>query len=76
MVCICFLTLTVDVSIMVAGIFLVVNADGISIVVLFSEGWVSFLVASVVSLAVVLKEVSAGSAIKGIGHLVIPAVTL
>lgn len=76
MVCICFLTFTVDVSIMVVGIFLVVNADGISIVVLFSEGWVSFLVASVVSLAVVLKEVSAGSAIKGIGHLVIPAVTL
>lgn len=59
---------------MVAGIFPVVNGNRISFVVVFSEGWVVFLVVSVVSLALTLKEVPAGSAIKGIGHLVIPAV--
>lgn len=61
---------------MVVGIFFVVNASTVSFVAIFSEGWVVFIVISVGSLAVALKEVPAGSAIKGIGNLVIPAVTL
>lgn len=53
---------------MVAGIFLVVAV--------FSEGWAVFLVVLVVSAAMALEEVPPGSAIKGIGLLEIPAVTL
>lgn len=46
---------------MVVRVFLVVNARGISLVTVFSEGLVVFLDVSVV------EEVPAGSAIRGIG---------
>ncbi len=69
-------TSRVKVSIMVVGIFLVVNASMVSFVAIFSEGWVVFIMVTVGSLAVALKEVPAGSAIKGVGNLVIPAVNL
>lgn len=61
---------------MVVGMFLVVNASRISFVAVFSEGWGVFTVVLVVSLAVMPKAVPTGSAIKGTGNLVIPAVTL
>lgn len=64
-----------DVSIAV-GCILVVIAGWISVVVVFPDGWVVFIVALVVSLAVMLKEVPVGSVIKGIGDLVIQVETL
>lgn len=65
----CF-TSRVEVSIVVVRVFLVVSARGISLVTVFSEGLVVFLDVSVV------EEVPAGSAIRGIGDWVIPAVAL
>lgn len=72
MVCIWSFNKGEEVSIM----FLVVNASRISFVAVFSEGWGVFTVVLVVSLAVMPKAVPTGSAIKGTGNLVIPAVTL
>ena len=65
----CF-TCGVEVSIVVVGVFLVVNARRISLVTVFSEGLVVFLDVAVD------EEVPAGSAIRGIGDWVIPAVAL
>ncbi len=67
----CF-TSGVDVSIVVVGVLLVVNASRVSFVGVFSEGKAVFLIVSVVSFGVTLEEVPAGSAIKGTGHLVTP----
>lgn len=56
----CF-TCGVEVSIVVVGVFLVVNARRISLVTVFSEGLVVLLDVAVD------EEVPAGSAIRGIG---------
>lgn len=72
----CTWSFRVEVSIVLVGAFLVVNANGLFLVAVSSEGWIVLLVVSVVSLAVTLKVVLAVSATKGIGNSVIPAVTL
>ena len=70
---ICSFSFRIDVFIMVAAVFL---ASGISLGAVSSEGGVGLIVVSVVSLAVMLGRVLAGSSIKGFGDSVILAVTL
>lgn len=67
MICMCWLTSRVEVSITVVGIFLAVNAGRTSFVTVFSDGCFVFIVVLVVSSAVMLEEVPEGSSVTGIG---------
>ena len=72
MVGVCSVSFRLEVSIMVVGVFLVVNAVSISFVTVFSGGWLVFIEVLVVSSVVKFGETLAGLVIKGIGHFVFP----